>query len=81
MLTGDNPASAERVARKLGISRVHAALTPEQKLGRVKELKDAEGRGGGVIMVRPRRSGACLRSAVLCFAVHAGGPGAWWGAW
>ncbi|GAB4823392.1 hypothetical protein N2152v2_010438 [Parachlorella kessleri] len=51
MLTGDHPASAERIARKLGIGRVHAALTPEQKLAKVTALKEQQGPGGGVIMV------------------------------
>lgn len=49
MLTGDNAASAERVARKLGITSVYAALSPEQKLARVAELQ--RGGRGGVIMV------------------------------
>ena len=38
MVTGDNEASARRVATKLGISKVHSGLTPEEKLQLVKSL-------------------------------------------
>ncbi|KAL4859036.1 putative cadmium/zinc-transporting ATPase HMA1 [Chlorella vulgaris] len=38
MLTGDNEASAQRIARKLGIRNVSAALSPQEKLDRVREL-------------------------------------------
>lgn len=38
MVTGDNEASARRVANKLGISNVHSALTPEEKLTLIKSL-------------------------------------------
>ena len=43
MLTGDNEASAQRIARKLGIAHVAAALSPEQKLARVQQLSGREG--------------------------------------
>ncbi len=43
MLTGDNRATAEAVARKLGIARVEAEVLPEQKGDVVKRLKQ-EGR-------------------------------------
>ena len=42
MLTGDNKATADAVARKLGITEVHADVLPEQKTMIVKELQ-----GGG----------------------------------
>ena len=42
MLTGDSRATAEAVARKLGIEQVHAGILPEQKGQIVKELQ-AEG--------------------------------------
>jgi P-type Cu+ transporter len=43
MLTGDSRATAEAVARKLGIDQVQAGVLPEQKGEAVKELQ-AEGR-------------------------------------
>ncbi len=42
MLTGDRAATAERLARELGIQHVRAGLLPEDKLAAVQELK----RGG-----------------------------------
>ena len=42
MLTGDRAATAERLARELGITQVRAGLLPEDKLAAVQELK----RGG-----------------------------------
>lgn len=38
MLTGDHDASAERVARDVGISEVYSGLKPEDKLQKVKSL-------------------------------------------
>jgi len=38
MVTGDNEASARRIANKLGISNVHSGLAPEEKLNLVKSL-------------------------------------------
>lgn len=52
MLTGDNEASAQRIARKLGITSVLAALSPEQKLAKVQQLSkradssSSDGSGG-----------------------------------
>jgi P-type Cu+ transporter len=39
MLTGDNPVTAEAVARKVGIDEVHAELKPEDKADFVARLK------------------------------------------
>ncbi|MCC4253318.1 MAG: heavy metal translocating P-type ATPase [Pseudomonadota bacterium] len=43
MLTGDSRATAEAVAREMGIDEVHANVSPEDKHRRIEELK-AEGR-------------------------------------
>jgi Cu+-exporting ATPase len=43
MLTGDNRAAADEVARAIGLQQVHAELLPEAKLARIRELQ-SEGR-------------------------------------
>ncbi|UNC91483.1 heavy metal translocating P-type ATPase [Candidatus Contubernalis alkaliaceticus] len=48
MLTGDNPASARNIAEKLGIDQYHAALLPQDKVEKMKELT---GKYGKTIMV------------------------------
>ncbi|HWA42774.1 MAG TPA: heavy metal translocating P-type ATPase [Hypericibacter adhaerens] len=48
MLTGDNRATAEAIARQVGIDEVHAELLPEDKLRNVEQLV---GRYGTVAMV------------------------------
>ena len=39
MMTGDNPITAEAVAKKLGIDKVFADVLPEQKAEKIKELQ------------------------------------------
>ena len=41
MLTGDNERAAQTVAAEAGISEVHAGLTPEDKVEKIKELAAA----------------------------------------
>jgi Cu2+-exporting ATPase len=48
MLTGDNQATVERIARKLGIGTVIADVLPGQKTDMVKEF---QGQGNNVGMV------------------------------
>jgi P-type Cu+ transporter len=48
MLTGDTAAAAQPLADTLGIRDVYAALPPEQKLARIREL---QARGARVLMV------------------------------
>lgn len=43
MLTGDSKASAEAVAAKTGIDEVYAKLLPEEKLTRLKEIRQKHG--------------------------------------
>ena len=38
MLTGDNRATAEAIAREVGMDEVHAELLPEDKVGRIEDL-------------------------------------------
>jgi P-type Cu+ transporter len=48
MLTGDNRRTAEAIARKLGVDRVVAEVTPEDKANEVKRLQ-AEGKRVGMV--------------------------------
>lgn len=41
LVTGDNTATAERIAAKLGISEIHAEVLPQEKVMMVKQLQDA----------------------------------------
>ena len=39
MLTGDNPHTADSVAKQLGIGNVYASLLPDEKVEKIDELK------------------------------------------
>ena len=43
MLTGDHEASAQRIAREIGIDEVHASLLPEQKLQAIQAIQRETG--------------------------------------
>ena len=44
MLTGDHEATARAVAQRIGVDEFHAGMLPEDKVGKVRELKARHGR-------------------------------------
>lgn len=48
MLTGDNAATGQHIAKELGIARVEAGLMPEQKIAFIRELVESHGAVGMV---------------------------------
>ena len=71
MLTGDNPGTAEAIARELGIDEFYAELNPEEKAEKVKELSQKYGK---VAMVGDGVNDApALASAAVGIAMGAAG--------
>ena len=62
MLTGDNAATARRIARQLGIDEVHAGLRPEDKVAAVRTLQ----KSGPVLMVGDGVNDAPALAAATC---------------
>lgn len=62
MLTGDNAATARRIARQLGIDEVHAGLRPEDKVAAVRTLQES----GPVLMVGDGVNDAPALAAATC---------------
>jgi len=73
MLTGDNAATARRIARQLGIDEVHAGLRPEDKVAAVRTLQES----GPVLMVGDGVNDApALATATCGMAMGAAGTDA-----
>ena len=70
MLTGDNQATAERIARELGIGTVIADVLPGQKADKIKELQ-AQGKKVGMVGDGVNDAPA-LTQAEVGFAIGAG---------
>ena len=47
MITGDNPRTADRIAKELGIDRVYAEVLPQNKLQIIRDLQ-AQGKKVGI---------------------------------
>ena len=74
MLTGDNKATGETIANRLGLDSVEADLLPQDKLSRIKELKEQYGR---VAMVGDGVNDApALATASVGIAMGGGGTDA-----
>ncbi|MBO4126998.1 copper-translocating P-type ATPase [Streptococcus suis] len=69
MLTGDNPATAQKVASQLGIEDYRAELKPEDK---AKLVKDYQARGAVLFIGDGVNDSPALATADLGFAIGAG---------
>src|SRR5699024_8173158 len=74
MLTGDNQATGQAIGRKLGIDHVEAELLPEEKLARIRQIKEKHGK---VAMVGDGINDApALATADIGIAMGGGGTDA-----
>ena len=66
MLTGDNSASANLIAKELGITDVISNVTPEEKLQKIKEINNCMMVGDGI------NDSPALKTATIGVSVHGG---------
>lgn len=74
MLTGDNARVANAVGRQVGVDEVYADLLPEDKVAKIKELRERDGKPQVVAMVGDGVNDApALASATMGIAMGAAG--------
>ncbi|WP_420825623.1 heavy metal translocating P-type ATPase [Weissella uvarum] len=69
MLTGDNQQAAQKVAKQLGINKVHAEMKPEDK---IKYVKDYQEKAGAMMVGDGVNDSPALAQATIGVAIGAG---------